>query len=496
MSDERYALDGWDTAKPGAVGTENFDVFADLDAAGTVTARRVFGPGFDEPVARLDPSGEVGWYGTDSQDSVRLIFDNTGTVTGSRDYTAFGAITAESGAGLDRYAYTAREWDAALGLQSNRQRMYDPATGRFTSEDPSGLSAGDVNLFRYAGNAVTVYTDPSGLDFRGWAQRFAHNLGQAGEGAWDAAGQFGLFWVDTAAFAGKWGMDGAFGTNYQYQPYSRFYQTLANTPADQLGDLVGQMARSQALGEANAWTNYLMTGDADPVNRWYGESWFNLLMLGMAAKRPAQAYGKGEVPCPTPKSAPGEPAVPGAVKPAAPIREPLTVRESLDLQDARNALGDPIHNAYTNPRAAIEQLAEWTGHIDSVVDDLVASGRPKTIVLGEGGQGSIRSFVNREPSKMTEFLEMRPNSLDYTAAAKAGTLTPAMEAETLQFNLLMVERLQQRGFTFKVIGVESSQSATSTWLRAELEVLERLGVKWEVIPKSQVEDVMKLPKWR
>ena len=95
----------------------------------------------------------------------------------------------------------------------------------------------------------------------------------------------------------------------------------------------------------------------------------------------------------------------------------------------------------------------WTNHIDSVVDGLVASGRPKTVVLGEGGQGKIRSFVNREPNKMTEFLEMRPNSLDYTAQAKAGTLTPAMEAETLDFNLLMIERLQQGG----------SPSRSSAW---------------------------------
>ncbi|WP_162655967.1 hypothetical protein [Tuwongella immobilis] len=138
----------------------------------------------------------------------------------------------------------------------------------------------------------------------------------------------------------------------------------------------------------------------------------------------------------------------------------------------------------------------WTKHIDSVVDDLVASGRPKTVVLGEGGQGKIRSFVNREPSKMTEFLEMRPNSLDYTAQAKAGTLTPAMEAETLDFNLLMIERLQQRGFTFKVIGVDSSAAAKSSWLKAELEVLERLGTKWEVIPPTRVDEVLKLPKWR
>ena len=154
----------------------------------------------------------------------------------------------------------------------------------------------------------------------------------------------------------------------------------------------------------------------------------------------------------------------------------------------------------TNAPAAASPYAHlrpgWTKHIDSVVDDLVASGRPKTVVLGEGGQGKIRSFVNREPAKMTEFLEMRPNSLDYTAQAKAGTLTPAMEAETLDFNLLMIERLQQRGFTFKVIGVDSSAAAKSSWLKAELEVLERLGTKWEVIPPTRVDEVLKLPKWR
>ncbi len=38
VSDERYALDGWDTAKGPAVGAENFDAWADLDAAGAVTA--------------------------------------------------------------------------------------------------------------------------------------------------------------------------------------------------------------------------------------------------------------------------------------------------------------------------------------------------------------------------------------------------------------------------------------------------------------------------
>ena len=326
MSDERYALDGWDTAKPGAVGTENFDVFADLDAAGTVTARRVFGPGFDEPVARLDPSGEVGWYGTDSQDSVRLIFDNTGTVTGSRDYTAFGAITAESGAGLDRYAYTAREWDATLGLQSNRARLYDPGTGRFTSEDPSGLSAGDVNLFRYAGNAVTTHTDPSGL------QGFWDDVKMVGDYVLNnpvsaavnfnvsqvetigqlatkipvetAKGfdQLGRMMVDVAGYnmvaAGR-----AAGYDLTYTPYSALGQKLASLPPGEQRAmaLAGFLADVLSLGAkplGEAIGDYIADGDTNKfLDRIAGIIGMNFLGAGIAkAGRPAEAFEK--VPCP------------------------------------------------------------------------------------------------------------------------------------------------------------------------------------------------------
>jgi hypothetical protein len=43
-------------------------------------------------------------------------------------------------------------------------RMYDPITGRWTTEDPIGFDAGDSNLDRYVGNSPTNYTDPTGLD--------------------------------------------------------------------------------------------------------------------------------------------------------------------------------------------------------------------------------------------------------------------------------------------------------------------------------------------
>ncbi|MDY0092591.1 MAG: RHS repeat-associated core domain-containing protein [Candidatus Vecturithrix sp.] len=138
----------------------------------------------------------------------------------------------------------------------------------------------------------------------------------------------------------------------------------------------------------------------------------------------------------------------------------------------------------------------WKKHINTVIDDIDAAGRPRTMVLGEGGQGTIRSFVNRDPRRMTEFLEMRPLSLDYQAFVDAGTFTQAMSDETLDFNLMLIRHLHKRGFSFKVLKIARSADATSDWLRAELKVLEGLGVSWDIIPQSHIDNVMKLKKWR
>ncbi len=350
VSDQRYAQDGWDTAKPGAVGAENFDVFADLDAAGTVTARRVFGPGFDEPVARLDPSGEVGWYGTDSQDSVRLIFDNTGTVTGSRDYTAFGAITAEAGAGLDRYAYTAREWDAALGLQSNRQRMYDPLTGRFTSEDPSGLSAGDVNLFRYAGNAVTTHTDPSGLDWWSDVRSFGQRMydGNATfRGVYNGAdkmahglGQIPLLMRDAIAS----GVGAATGRSVNY--HSDYGRGLAQAQAEGRADQYAMQAMVNALSLGTYGTvidglhaaqNYADTGDPTQLQEWSGE----LLFFAAAMTPLGRAKAKS---CPVKKATTVETPI---------SREPaVTVETPNEFGGLPPELFDPVDTGAPPPNVA------------------------------------------------------------------------------------------------------------------------------------------------
>jgi RHS repeat-associated protein len=54
---------------------------------------------------------------------------------------------------------------AASGMLYRRNRVYDPATGRFTQEDPIGI-AGGLNTYGFAGGDPVNYSDPYGLKCR------------------------------------------------------------------------------------------------------------------------------------------------------------------------------------------------------------------------------------------------------------------------------------------------------------------------------------------
>jgi len=92
----------------------------------------------------------------------------TATVVNHRTFDAFGQVLSELDQATNAaatlttpFAFTGRELDSETGLYFYRARYYDPATGRFLSEDPI---ADDVqNSYRYVGNGPTNATDPSGL---------------------------------------------------------------------------------------------------------------------------------------------------------------------------------------------------------------------------------------------------------------------------------------------------------------------------------------------
>jgi len=94
------------------------------------------------------------------------VIDNSGNVVATITYDAFGKIASESNASLSgRVLYTGAMYDRTTGLYHMHWRMYDPANGEFTTEDPIGFAAGDPNLGRYVGNSPTNGTDRSGLDW-------------------------------------------------------------------------------------------------------------------------------------------------------------------------------------------------------------------------------------------------------------------------------------------------------------------------------------------
>lgn len=122
-------------------------------------------------------SDNILWPLADHLGSVRDLIDSGGKRREHRVYDSFGNVTTEidydsaevvisssSAEAVDsEIGYTGREWDDDVGLQHNRARWYDPAQGRWISQDPIGFAAGDVNLYRYVGNGPVDATDPSGL---------------------------------------------------------------------------------------------------------------------------------------------------------------------------------------------------------------------------------------------------------------------------------------------------------------------------------------------
>jgi len=79
------------------------------------------------------------------------------------EYDSYGNVVAEvNPAAGDRFKFTGQDYDAETGLYWYWMRYYDPGVGRFTTCDPLGIAAGDLNLTRYVNNSPTTSTDPTG----------------------------------------------------------------------------------------------------------------------------------------------------------------------------------------------------------------------------------------------------------------------------------------------------------------------------------------------
>jgi len=75
---------------------------------------------------------------------------------------------ASTGALVNNFRYTGREFDSETGLYYYRARYFDPQGGRFLSEDPIGF-AGGSNFYSYVNGDPTSVVDLFGLSGTGTA---------------------------------------------------------------------------------------------------------------------------------------------------------------------------------------------------------------------------------------------------------------------------------------------------------------------------------------
>ena len=100
------------------------------------------------------------WLLSDAIGSVRATVDDTGATVGSQDFTVFG----EQLSGTGSFGFAGEQQDLT-GQLHLRARQYNPTLGRFTTVDPVQPGAPGTtgyNLYTYAANNPTTWTDPTG----------------------------------------------------------------------------------------------------------------------------------------------------------------------------------------------------------------------------------------------------------------------------------------------------------------------------------------------
>jgi RHS repeat-associated protein len=138
------------------------DVAVEYDDTGTPIAYYDHGLGL---LSRAKFGGDAAYYTFDAIGSTSELTDSGGTVLNSYSYDPFGVSLAKYETVSNPFEYVGEYgvMNEINGLEFMRARHYDPYVGRFVRQDPIGLLASDVNLYRYGYNDPLTNVDPSGF---------------------------------------------------------------------------------------------------------------------------------------------------------------------------------------------------------------------------------------------------------------------------------------------------------------------------------------------
>jgi RHS repeat-associated protein len=118
----------------------------------------------DDLIAQTSDAG-THYVLADGMGSTRLLVDQSGAVTDTFDFDAFGNELARTGNTSVAHLYRGEQYDPNLGFYYLRARYYDAKTGRFPTMDPFGgfdMDPPSLHKYLYAHADPIQNYDPSG----------------------------------------------------------------------------------------------------------------------------------------------------------------------------------------------------------------------------------------------------------------------------------------------------------------------------------------------
>ncbi len=110
------------------------------------------------------------WYQNDHLGTPHSLTDSLGNLVYSCRYNAYGKLQKETQHRQEEFGvrvetnlrFQGQYWDEETGLHYNFNRYYDPALGRYLTQDPIKLGGG-LNSYQYVGGNPVRWIDPYGL---------------------------------------------------------------------------------------------------------------------------------------------------------------------------------------------------------------------------------------------------------------------------------------------------------------------------------------------
>ncbi|HLQ07362.1 MAG TPA: RHS repeat-associated core domain-containing protein [Nitrososphaerales archaeon] len=154
---------------------QGLNVLFEKDLNSGVVTKRFYANGLQ--VAKMVGS-TVSYLHEDRLGSIRFVSSSTGTHVFSSNYIPYGPQFGSSG-GPDEFSYTGKIYDGSTGFYYFGARFYDPAMGRFITQDSHAGTPQDpmsLNRYIYARDNPLKYVDPNGHD---WWNPFTWTPAQA-----------------------------------------------------------------------------------------------------------------------------------------------------------------------------------------------------------------------------------------------------------------------------------------------------------------------------